>query len=822
MPIKVPNNLPAVDTLTKENVFVMTDARAMTQDIRPLHILLLNLMPTKIDTETQLTRLLGNTPLQIELELLQTGTHKSKNTSREHMLAFYKTFGSVKDNYYDGMIITGAPIELMEFEEVEYWDELCEIMEWSKTHVHSTLHICWGAQAGLYYHYGIKKHIMPEKLSGVFEHRLDYKKGMLFRGFDDAFFVPHSRNTTVFREEIEENPDLKILASGEKPGLFAVKSEKYRQIFIMGHSEYDWDTLLKEYFRDKKAGLNPKVPENYFPNDDDSQTPIVRWRSCANLLFSNWLNYFVYQSTPYDISTISREDLSQPEVPEEAKLKVAKFGGTSVATAAQLRKVKKIVEEDPARKFVVVSAPGKRNPQDAKVTDLLINAADNPEKFDENIEQVAARFKEIVRELGMTAGGDTPAGNDGDTVTGNNGGNDGDTAIGNDGDAVIGNDGGIEHGADTGIDIDAEIRLITKIFKDGTKTFKDGENSNSKSLERAADKSMRNFLISRGEYLSGKIIAEMLNYDLIEPAGVIIFDGKGRLEPEKTAENMKAALKAHERAVIPGFYGSDEEGNIVTFSRGGSDMTGSLVAAAALADLYENWTDVDGVLLADPLVVNNPLTVPLITYKEVRELSAMGTEVVHEDVIFPVQKLGIPINIKNTDKPETPGTLIVKSDDNMDSVLKISGISGGKGYAGFLIEKDKLSEEPELRTKVMDIFSLCGISIVNMVSGIDSLDVFVSEKDVRGKIRELTARIKALSGADRVTVKTDLAIVAVVSRHMGRSLAIGAKVLTSLSDKNVNVKMLDYGVEGISTLIGVDAGNYEKAVRAIYGEFIKK
>lgn len=775
----------------------------MTQDIRPLHILLLNLMPTKIDTETQLTRLLGNTPLQIELELLQTGTHKSKNTSREHMLAFYKTFEAVKDNYYDGMIITGAPIELMEFEEVEYWDELCEIMEWSKTHVHSTLHICWGAQAGLYYHYGIKKHIMPEKLSGVFEHRLDYKKGMLFRGFDDAFFVPHSRNTTVFREEIEENPDLKILASGEKPGLFAVKSEKYRQIFIMGHSEYDWDTLLKEYFRDKKAGLNPKVPENYFPNDDDSQMPIVRWRSCANLLFSNWLNYFVYQSTPYDISTISREDLSQPEVPEEAKLKVAKFGGTSVATAAQLRKVKKIVEEDPARKFVVVSAPGKRNPEDAKVTDLLINAADDLEKFDENMEQVAARFKEIVRELGMTAGGDTPAGNDGDTVTGN------------DGDTAIGNDGGIERGADTGIDIDAEIRLITK-------TFKDGENSNSKSLERAADKSMRNFLISRGEYLSGKIIAEMLNYDLIEPAGVIIFDGKGRLEPEKTAENMKAALKAHERAVIPGFYGSDEEGNIVTFSRGGSDMTGSLVAAAALADLYENWTDVDGVLLADPLVVNNPLTVPLITYKEVRELSAMGTEVVHEDVIFPVQKLGIPINIKNTDKPETPGTLIVKSDDNMDSVLKISGISGGKGYAGFLIEKDKLSEEPELRTKVMDIFSLCGISIVNMVSGIDSLDVFVSEKDVRGKIRELTARIKALSGADRVTVKTDLAIVAVVSRHMGRSLAIGAKVLTSLSDKNVNVKMLDYGVEGISTLIGVDAGNYEKAVRAIYGEFIKK
>lgn len=798
MPIKVPNNLPAVDTLTKENVFVMTDARAMTQDIRPLHILLLNLMPTKIDTETQLTRLLGNTPLQIELELLQTGTHKSKNTSQEHMLAFYKTFEEVKNNYYDGMIITGAPIELMDFEEVEYWNELCEIMEWSKTHVHSTMHICWGAQAGLYYHYGIKKHVMCEKLSGVFEHHLDYKKGMLFRGFDDEFLVPHSRNTTVLREEIEANPDLKILASGKKPGVFAVKSEKYRQIFIMGHSEYDWDTLLKEYFRDKEAGLNPKVPDNYFPDDDDSQKPVVRWRSCANLLFSNWLNYFVYQSTPYDISTISKEDLSQPEVPEEAKLKVAKFGGTSVATAAQLRKVKKIVEEDSARKFIVVSAPGKRTPQDVKITDLLINAADDPEKFDENMKRVASRFKGIVKELGLP-----------------------------DGDA-----GKNANKADAVIDIDREIRLITEVFKDGmaSKTPETNPNktdshktiANKIISNKAQNNSMKSFLVSRGEYLLAKIAAKMLNYDLIEPARVIIFDGKGRLKLDETTENLKEVLKSHERAVIPGFYGSDEEGNIVTFSRGGSDMTGSLVAAAALADLYENWTDVDGVLLADPIVVNNPLTVPLITYKEVRELSAMGTEVVHEDVVFPVQKLGIPINIKNTDNPEMPGTLIVKSDDSMESVLKISGISGGKGYAGFLIEKDKLSEEPELRARVMEIFSMSGIAIVNMVSGIDSLDVFVSEKDVRGRIRDLTARIKALSGADRITVKTDLAIVAVVSRHMARSLAIGAKVLTSLSDKNVNVKMLDYGVEGISTLIGVDAGNYEKAVRAIYDEFIKK
>ena len=272
MPIKVPNNLPAVKTLTEENVFVMTDTRAMSQDIRPLQILILNLMPTKIDTETQLTRLLGNTPLQVELELLQVSSHKSKkNTSEEHMIAFYKTFDQIKHKFYDGLIITGAPVELMEFEEVEYWDELCEIMEWSKRHVHSTFHICWGAQAGLYYHYGIQKRTLPKKMSGVYKHTLDYKKGMLFRGFDDEFYVPHSRNTTVDREDVEAVPELKIIASSEEAGIYAVKSENDRQIFIMGHSEYDADTLQKEYLRDKNAGINPEIPCNYFPGDDDTK-----------------------------------------------------------------------------------------------------------------------------------------------------------------------------------------------------------------------------------------------------------------------------------------------------------------------------------------------------------------------------------------------------------------------------------------------------------------------------------------------------------------------------------------------------------------------
>ena len=306
MPIKIPNSLPARETLEQENIFVMTETRARTQDIRPLQIALLNLMPTKIVTETQLTRLLGNTPLQVELDLLQVSSHQAKNTPPEHMLAFYKTFDQVYDKFYDGLIITGAPVELMPFEQVEYWEELCSIMEWSKGHVHSTFHICWGAQAGLYYHYGIEKRRLPKKLFGVFPHRVEYKNPILLRGFDDTFWVPHSRHTTVLREDIAAVPELKILAGSQQAGVYVVSTDGGRQIFITGHSEYDADTLKLEYLRDKNAGLPIDVPENYFPHDDDTAQPLVLWRSHANLLYSNWLNYFVYQTTPYDVSEIAQ------------------------------------------------------------------------------------------------------------------------------------------------------------------------------------------------------------------------------------------------------------------------------------------------------------------------------------------------------------------------------------------------------------------------------------------------------------------------------------------------------------------------------------
>ena len=306
MPIRIPNDLPAASALQQENIFVMTQDRALTQDIRPLEIVLLNLMPTKIVTETQLSRLLGNTPLQVNLELMHTTSHNPKNVPAEHMLSFYKSFDELKHRKFDGMVITGAPVELMDFEQVDYWDELCRIMEWSKTHVHSTFHICWGAQAGLYYHYGIRKQLLPEKLFGVFRHQADYKRAILLRGFDDTFWVPHSRNTTVSRESIEAVPGLKIIASSEEAGVYAVMSKEGRQIFVTGHGEYDPETVRNEYFRDLGQGLMTSVPKNYFPEDDPTKEPIVRWRGHANLLFSNWLNYFVYQTTPYDIMTIGQ------------------------------------------------------------------------------------------------------------------------------------------------------------------------------------------------------------------------------------------------------------------------------------------------------------------------------------------------------------------------------------------------------------------------------------------------------------------------------------------------------------------------------------
>lgn len=754
MPIKVPNNLPAIDILSQENVFVMTDTRAMTQDIRPLKILLLNLMPTKIVTETQLTRLLGNTPIQIELELLQTASHKASHTSQEHMISFYKTFDQVRDNNYDGMIITGAPIELMDFEEVDYWDELCEIMEWTKSHVHSTFHICWGAQAGLYYHYGIQKHIMDKKLSGVYKHHLDYKKGMLFRGFDDEFWVPHSRNTTVRREDIEAVPGLKILASSDEAGVFCVKSDDDRQIFVTGHSEYDGDTLKKEYERDVKAGLNPDIPDHYFPNDDPSQEPVVNWRSCANLIYSNWLNYFVYQSTPYDIKAIQNEDLA-PVLQRKSNLTVAKFGGTSLAGSEQFSQVKKILQEDPARKYAVVSAPGKRFDEDEKVTDLLIQAAEEESSSarDQLLDQVEKRIWEIAS------------------------------------------------AAAPGLNLDQEIAAV-KVEADKLK-----------------GRELRDYMASRGEYLSAKMLAEYTGRTFVDAADVIRFSEDNELDRAETRKLLSDRLKDLDGAVIPGFYGAKKDGTIVTFSRGGSDITGALAAAALKADVYENWTDVPGMLMADPRIVKNPLTVPVINYKELRELALRGANVLHEDAVAPVRRTGIPINIRSTAEPELNGTLIVQNADFYDSVLDISGISGRKGYAAIVIEKEGIGKNGGIHQALMDVLESRGISVAGEQIGTDTIAVEVEARPIRDNTDELTNVIQQVTGAEDVTVSAGLATIAVVGRNMADKSSVAVKVFEALSNEHIVTRFVDHSADSISIQLGVSETDYKKAIRAIYRQF---
>jgi homoserine O-succinyltransferase len=305
MPIKIANDLPARPILESEHIFVMTETRALTQDIRPLRIGIVNLMPTKIATETQILRCLANTPLQIEIDLIHTQSYTAKNTSEEHLATFYRTFDEIKDINYDGVIITGAPVENMDFEEVEYWDELCRIMEWTKTHVHSTMHICWASQAGLYYHYGIPKRQLPYKLSGIYRHHMLNEKARLFRGFDDEYFAPHSRHTESDPQMIADTAALRILAVSPEAGIHIVSDHDNKQFFVSGHSEYDLYTLRDEYQRDVAAGLTDvKVPVNYFPNDDPTQKPVNRWRAHGQLLFTNWLNYYVYQTTPYDLKKL--------------------------------------------------------------------------------------------------------------------------------------------------------------------------------------------------------------------------------------------------------------------------------------------------------------------------------------------------------------------------------------------------------------------------------------------------------------------------------------------------------------------------------------
>lgn len=596
MPVIIPYDLPAKEILTRENIFVMNETRAQTQDIRPLKLAIINLMPTKIETETQLLRMLSNTALQVNVDLIRTTSHQSKNTSKEHLEKFYKTFDEIKDTKYDAMIVTGAPVEKMDYTEVSYWEELKEIMDYAREHVYSTMFICWASQAALYHYYGIEKRKFEKKLSGIFENEV-IKESVLTRGFDKYFYAPQSRYTYCEESDLKEVEDLDIIAKSDEAGVHIAATKDNRLIFISGHGEYDEDTLDKEYRRDLAQDAEAEVPKNYYRNNDPSKDIIVRWKSHGNLLFSNWLNYCVYQETPYEIDDITKKV-------------VAKFGGSSLSDAKQFNKVKDIILSQSDRNHIVVSAPGKRYEGDVKVTDMLnyvYKLKTTKEQIREEIKQLQKKEVVITKE---------------------------------------------------------KQQLISQIEERFEEICDDLEVSGKPKREikqvcrQIDDAKEKDFIVSRGEYLNALIMADYLGYDFIDAADLIFFDQDGCLDEQKTYHEIKKRISKDDKIVVPGFYGLSAKGEIKTFERGGSDITGSIIAKGINADLYENWTDVTGVMTADPRKEKSAKTIKNLTYKQLLQITKNGAQVYHPDAIKAVANAAIPINIKNTNKPEETGTIV--------------------------------------------------------------------------------------------------------------------------------------------------------------------
>lgn len=594
MPVIIPKGLPAIDILKKESVFVMGEARARSQDIRPIKVCIINLMPTKIKTETQLIRMLSNTALQIDIDLVKT-ERESKNTSKEHLDRFYKTFEQIRFNKYDAMIITGAPVERIHYTEVDYWDELTQIMDFARENVYSTMFICWAAQAALFHYYGIKKRNADKKIFGVFKNEL-VGESPITRGFDEEFYAPQSRYTYCKEEDINNAKDLIVLAKSKEAGVHIAASKDSRLLFVFGHSEYDRDTLDLEYKRDISKGLDTDIPVNYYENNLPNSKVIARWKSTGNLLFSNWLNYCVYQSTPYNINEIQKKVVS-------------KFGGSSLSDSVQFNKVKSIVMAEKERSHIVVSAPGKRSPEDQKITDIL-NSCYELQLKKKNLEYEELRIKNEKMKL--------------------------------------------ENKLDSTIymvenrfeELCEELNLRDEIRKELARV--------KVEIKASVD---RDFILSRGEYLNAIIMAEYLGYEFIDAKELIYFDENGDINEQKTYESIHERVKS-KKVVIPGFYGIDYKGNIKTFERGGSDITGSILARGIGADLYENWSDVSGVMTADPRKDKNAKPISEMTYDELQKMSEAGANVYHKDAITPVEKVRIPINIKNTNIPEDKGTVI--------------------------------------------------------------------------------------------------------------------------------------------------------------------
>lgn len=596
MPLIIPKDLIVEEVLERENIFTMRDSSAKEQDIRPLSIAIVNLMPKKEETELQLLRMLSNTALQINIDLVRMESYNPANSDLKRLRAFYKTYEDIKHKKYDAMIITGAPIETIAYEKIKYWEELKTIFEFAKENVYSTMFICWSAQAALYHYYKIDHKVSDGKIFGVFEFD-KLKDNKIVKGFDDTFLVPTSRHTYVKAEDLEDIEDLEVLAARPDTGVSLATTKDNRFVFNFGHWEYDKDTLHSEYIRDISQGKKIAPPQNYYEDNDPKKEIKIRWRSAGNLFFSNWLNYCVYQETPFAIETIEGKSVS-------------KFGGSSLKDAGQFAKVKKIIFSKEDRDVIVVSAPGRRFKEDTKVTDELISLSDKNSKI-EDLEKI---IKSLEEEL-----------------------------------------------ATQKAYRDTQLEKIEKRFSDIAEDLKLEEFWDDELkfvFDQIKSSNNKDFIVSRGEFLNAKLLSKYLDYDFIDAKDIIIFDEEGQVDLKKSREAIRNHIGDNQKAVVPGFYGSDNNGDIVTFTRGGSDYTGSLIAYALDSKVYENWTDVNGIMTSDPNKDPNAKTIDKLNFKELKEIINKGAQVYQGDAIKPVEEKNITIKILNTNNPRNHGTVI--------------------------------------------------------------------------------------------------------------------------------------------------------------------
>ncbi|QEK06788.1 homoserine O-acetyltransferase/O-succinyltransferase family protein [Treponema phagedenis] len=596
MPLIIPKNLIEKSVLEKEKIFLKSEKEAERQDIRPIQIAIVNLMPKKEETEIQLLRMLSNSALQIKIDLVRMDSYRSKNADAEHLQKFYKTYDEIKNNKYDAMIITGAPVERLEYDSIKYWEELKRIFDFAKANVFSTMFICWSAQAALYYYYNIPSTVIEKKIFGVFRYE-KLQEHNLLRGFDDEFFMPQSRYSYVNPESFAAHPDVQVLAHRTDTGVSLAATTDQRFVFSFGHWEYDAETLHKEYLRDlyKKAPID--IPKNYYHKDDPGNSIRVRWRTAGNLFFSNWLNYCVYQETPYDLNEIQKKSVS-------------KFGGSSLSDAKQFAKVKEIILAKEDRDIVVVSAPGKRHPSDTKITDRLIEI----HRLKEEVRTLADVIQRLQEDLSTKK----------DELQIK-----------------------LTMSKNRFLEIVNDLDLDSHFEQEIDSVFSEIEKSTSKD-----------FVLSRGEYLNAKIMAAYLDYQFIDAKDLIRFDRKGTVNLEKSYRNIRQKIEKGQKVVIPGFYGSDESGAIRIFERGGSDYTGSILARALNSAVYENWTDVDGVMTGDPMKNPNVEKIPHLNYTELTQIIEGGAQIYQREAIEPVKEKNITLKILNTNAPDSEGTEI--------------------------------------------------------------------------------------------------------------------------------------------------------------------